>query len=207
MDFIVLSSSRGTTFQAVIDRMHDGSLTARCLGLITDRPDRGCREKAEQAEIPVTVVERKKGEGREVYDRRLHEAIIQYCQPSLPSKNQKQEMNCCMIVCIGWMFLLSPWFVRQWKDCIINVHPSLLPKFPGAHAHEEVIASHEAESGMTIHFIDEGLDTGKIIEQKKCPVFPDDSVDSLKQRVQILECEWYPKVLQKMQEEETIPSP
>jgi phosphoribosylglycinamide formyltransferase-1 len=82
------------------------------------------------------------------------------------------------------------------------VHPSLLPKYPGIHAHEEVLAAKEKESGMTIHLIDEGVDTGKILMQKTCPVLPEDTVDSLKNRVQDLEKEWYPKVLQMIEEGE-----
>src|SRR3989338_11608912 len=75
MDFVVLSSSRGTTFQAVIDAMKNGSLEARCLGLIADREERGCVAKARSAGVPVKIVDRVKGEEREAYDRRLNEAI------------------------------------------------------------------------------------------------------------------------------------
>ncbi len=188
MSFVVLSSSGGTTFQAVIDRIADGSLTAQCLGLVTDRKDRGCIEKARKAGLPVWVVERKKGETQEKYDRRLHSAII------------RLSNNKLLIACIGWMWLLSPWFVRQWHHRILNVHPSLLPKHPGHHPHEEVLAANEQESGMTIHWVDEGVDTGPIIVQKSCSVFPEDTVEILKKRVQELEKEWYPQVLQLIEE-------
>lgn len=183
MDFVVLSSSGGTTFQAVIDRIVDGSLTARCLGLVTDRTDRGCTEKARKAGLPVRVADRKNSETREEYDHRLHATILDLGSP-------------LVIACIGWMWLLSPWFIERWKNRIINVHPSLLPKYPGPHPHEEVLAAQERESGMTIHWVDEGIDTGPIIVQKSCSVFPNDSVETLKARVQELEKEWYPKVLQ-----------
>ncbi len=75
MHFVVLSSSRGTAFQAVIDRMHDGSLHAKCLGLVSDRGDRGCVEKAKKAGLPIKIVERKKDESREEYDKRLFDAV------------------------------------------------------------------------------------------------------------------------------------
>ncbi len=101
------------------------------------------------------------------------------------------------------MWLLSPWFVGQWHGRIINVHPSLLPKHPGRHPHEEVIAARETESGMTIHWVDEGIDTGPIIVQKKCSVFSCDTVETLKTRVQALEKEWYPKVLQMLAKQAT----
>ena len=191
MDFIVLSSSRGTTFQAVIDAIGSGASQARCLGLIADRNDRGCVSKAHAANIPVVIVERTQGEERGQYDRRLHEAM----ESLMNSGERKRDV---IVACMGWMFLLSPWFVNLWKHRILNVHPSLLPKFPGAHAVEDALRAGETETGMTIHWIDEGLDTGKIVEQKKCSINPHDTVDSLKDRIQSLEKEWYPKVLQQL---------
>jgi formyltetrahydrofolate-dependent phosphoribosylglycinamide formyltransferase len=190
VDFIVLSSSKGTTFQAVLDAIANGSLTATCLGLISDKEDRGCVQKARDANILVLIVEKKEGESREDYDKRLYDQInILRTQTRTPN---------LVIACIGWLHILSPAFVAQWENRIINVHPSLLPRHPGLHAHEEVLASGDTESGMTIHIIDEGVDTGPILLQKTCPVYPDDTVDTLKERVQDLEKEWYPKVLQNL---------
>jgi phosphoribosylglycinamide formyltransferase-1 len=193
MNFVVLSSSRGTTFQAVIEAMQRGALTAKCLGLVADSPSRGCIEKAKAANLPFCIVERREGESREDFDRRLDRTL--------------QEMgadNRTIIAAIGWMFILSPWFVCKWRNRILNVHPALLPKHPGAHAHEEVLAAKEKETGMTIHIIDEGVDTGPILIQKTCPVRPDDTPESLQKRVQELEKEWYPKVLQMVESGEVI---
>ena len=194
MRFAVLSSSRGTTFQAILDRIADRTLTAQCAGLVADRKDRGCVVKAKVAGIPVVVVEKREGESRETYDERLHEAFL-----TLGSID--------VIAAIGWMFVLSPAFIRKWKNRILNVHPALLPKYGGsgmhgAHVHEAVLKAHEKESGMTIHLMDEGVDTGKVLLQKTCPVLPGDTVDSLKVRVQELEKEWYPKVLEMIEKGE-----
>ena len=183
MNFIVLSSSRGTTFQAVIDRLADGSLTANCLGLVVDREDRGAVEKAKKANLPIKVVGRIKGEPREEYDWRLNEAI-----------NEMGEVD--VIATLGWMFILNPWFVQNWEGRIVNVHPALLPKHPGAHGIEDALVADDKETGMTIHIIDEGVDTGPILVQKNCSINLDDTVDSLKPRIQDLEKEWYPKTLQ-----------
>ena len=183
MRFVVLSSSRGTTFEAILERIADGSLQATCLALVTDSADRGCIEKAKQFNLPIVIVEKKKGEDRETYDRRLDAEI-------------RKLGTVDYIAAIGWMFLLSLWFVNQWKNKILNVHPSLLPKYPGTKAHDDVLSAGEKESGMTIHIVDEGLDTGPIVLQKKCPVLPGDTKETLKTRVQGLEKEWYPKVLQ-----------
>ena len=190
MDFIVLSSSRGTAFQAVIDAIEDGSLEARCLGLVSDREDRGCVEKARVAGLSVRIVKREKGEERQEYDQRLNETVRELAKNS--------ELAKVIIACMGWMFIFSPWFVGQWKNRILNVHPALLPKYPGGHAIDDALDAGETEAGMTIHWIDEGVDTGKIVEQKKCSIMPDDTVDTLKARVQELEKEWYPKVLQRL---------
>jgi len=192
MDFIALSSSRGTTFEAILQRIADGSLKATCHALVTDKADRGCVEKAKAYGVPVRVVEKVRGEPREKYDERLHDVILSIS----PTVREKIRTHSMFIAAVGWMWLLSPSFVRRWRDRIINVHPSLLPKYPGAHAHAEVLASGDTVSGMTIHLIDEGVDTGTILLQKECPVLPGDTEDTLKLRVQELEKQWYPEVLQ-----------
>jgi formyltetrahydrofolate-dependent phosphoribosylglycinamide formyltransferase len=195
MQFIVLSSSRGTTFQSVIDALTTKQLTATCLGLITDRADRGCIEKAKLAGIPFLVVEKREDEDRTAYDKRLHEAILSL-QNASPRTNETT-----MIATLGWMFIVTPWFVSQWKNRIVNVHPALLPKHGGKgmygiHVHQAVLEAQEQESGISIHLVDDGVDTGKILLQKHCPVLPEDTPEALQKRVQELEKEWYPKVLQ-----------
>jgi formyltetrahydrofolate-dependent phosphoribosylglycinamide formyltransferase len=196
MDFVVLSSSRGTTFQAVINAMQHDSLTARCLGLIADREDRGCVAKARSAEIPVLIIERVKGEERQEYDRKVDTTI-----QTLIERADGRGQN-TIIACLGWMFIFSPWFVQKWHRRILNVHPSLLPKYPGGHAVDDALNAGDAETGMSIHWIDEGVDTGEILVQKKCSIEKEDTVETLKERIQELEKEWYPKVLQKLHEEE-----
>lgn len=188
MDFVVLSSSRGTVFQSVVDAIKAGKLSARCKGMVADRADRGCVEIARAADIPVAIVEHREEESREQYDQRMHDAIITLAGTTP------------LIACMGWMFILSPWFVARWRNRILNVHPALLPKHKGAHAHDLVLQSGDKESGMTIHVVDEGVDTGRILLQKSCPVLEGDTVDTLKARVQALEKEWYPKALQMIEE-------
>lgn len=188
MKFVVLSSSRGTTFQSVINALKDGSLKAECLGLIADRADRGCIEKAKAAGLPCQVVPRTKDEDREAYDKKIHKLILTLGKPDF-------------IACMGWMWIFSPWFIRTWKNKIINVHPALLPKFGGEgmyghHVHEAVLRECEKESGMTIHLMDEGVDTGAVLLQEICPVLKGDTAETLQKRVQELEVEAFPKVLQ-----------
>lgn len=195
MQFVVLSSSRGTTFQSVLDFMEKGTLTAICRGLVSDSADRGCVQKAKNAGLPVTIVSRGPKEGREEYDRRLHSAIQELFadEPEEPK----------VLAALGWMFIFTPWFISQWKNRIINVHPALLPKYGGkgmygSRVHKAVLKAEEKESGISIHLMDEGIDTGQILEQKTCSVLPDDTPDSLKERVQALEKKYYPTVLQQI---------
>jgi phosphoribosylglycinamide formyltransferase 1 len=177
MTFIVLSSSRGTTFQAVIDRLQDGSLKATCLGLIADKPDRGCVTKAKTAGIPVRV------------------ADTEHLSSAITELGGDAET---VIALMGWMWILPETFVRA--HTVINVHPALLPKHGGEgmygrHVHEAVLKAGDKESGITIHRVDAGVDTGEILLQKTCPVLPDDTAETLQARVQELEKEWYPKFL------------
>ncbi len=185
MKFIILCSSRGTVMESVLESVKKKELTAQCMGLVADRADRGCVTRAKEFRIPVEIVEMRKEESREAYDKRIDVAIMKL--------DGDDEV---IIACMGWMWMLGSEFVSRYKNRILNVHPALLPKHPGAHAHDLVLAAKDTESGMTIHLIDEGMDTGKILLQKTCPVLPDDTVQTLKERVQALECEWYPKTLQ-----------
>ncbi len=192
MQFIVLSSSRGTTFEAILHALQEGTLSADFCGLVTDKPDRGCIEKAKAAGVPFAVVERKPEEEQSAYEERLHETIL-----SMLHADPSETLT--VIAMIGWMKILGHTFIGKWKNRILNVHPSLLPKYDGLRVHERVLENHETESGMTIHIADEGLDTGKILVQKSCTVNADDTPDTLKQRVQELEKQWYPHVLQQIE--------
>jgi len=188
MKFIILSSSRGTTMQAVLEAIQNGSLAMTCLGLVTDKEDRGCVEKAKAAGLPVKIVVKVDGESREEYDKRNDAA----CRELGADKST-------LIATLGWMFILSPWFVEVWSNRIINVHPSLLPRHPGGHAIADTIKSGDELGGMTIHIIDEGVDTGPILVQKKCSIEEGETEDSLREKIQALEKEEYPKLLQSIE--------
>ena len=103
-----------------------------------------------------------------------------------------------LIVLVGYMRLFSEWFVNEYEHKIINVHPSLLPEFPGmdTNVHQAVLDAGRKKTGCTFHFVDAGMDTGPIILQKEVEVADDETVDSLKDKVQSIEKEWYPKVIQ-----------
>lgn len=118
--------------------------------------------------------------------RLMHEQLVE---------SQLLENDVEAIILSGYMRILTPNFVSRWEGKILNIHPSLLPKFPGAHAHQEVLSSGETKSGCTVHFVDSGMDTGAIIEQSEVPVFSDDTLETLQERVKIEEHKLYPRII------------
>ena len=99
------------------------------------------------------------------------------------------------VILSGYMRILSPLFVRAWKGRLLNIHPSLLPKYPGAHAHRDALADGAKVTGCTVHLVDEGVDSGPILAQRELEVLPDDDEDSLSERVKALEHILYPEVI------------
>jgi formyltetrahydrofolate-dependent phosphoribosylglycinamide formyltransferase len=99
------------------------------------------------------------------------------------------------VILSGYMRILSPFFVREWKGKLLNIHPSLLPKYPGAHAHRDALADGATVTGCTVHLVDEGVDSGPILGQLELEILPDDDEDSLSQRVKALEHKLYPAII------------
>lgn len=180
----IFSSTGGTNLQSFIDARHRGELEGIELScLVTNKADCGAAEKAQKAGIPVYFID-PKGKIRQEFDREAM-AIL-------------ERHHIDLIVLGGYMRIVGPEMVQKYKKRILNVHPSLLPKFAGGmdqSVHQAVLDAGEAETGMTIHYVDEGVDTGEILLQKKVAVDPGDTAESLKKKVQELEREWYPKVV------------
>lgn len=182
----VLASTRGTDLQAIIDEIKASRLKAELTCVISNVKNCYALERAHAHGIKTYFVDPKE-HSRVEFDREM-------------AKILKQE-NVDLIVLVGYMRILTSYFVGEFRNCIINVHPALIPKycgkdFYGKSVHEAVLAAKEEKTGMTIHFVDEGVDTGRIILQKTCEVLPGDTQETLKERVQTLEKEWYPKVIQ-----------
>lgn len=192
MNIAVFASTRGTDFGAIIDEWLAGKLPdVKIAFLLTDKKDCGAVEKAKNANIPVHFIA-VQNLGREEYDRKIAQIL--------------DAENIDLICLVGWMRLFSSWFVKKYHKKIINVHPSLLPKYPGMdlNVHAEVLKNDEKETGMTIHYVDEGVDTGEIILQKSIPVMPADTPETLKGRVQELEKKWYPEVLRMLSTQKSL---
>lgn len=174
----ILGSTSGTDLQAIIDALASGQLTGVELSLvISNKPDAFILERAKKAGLQSVCI-LSKGLERETYDRKIAKIL------------DKNEIE--LLVLIGYMRYLSPWFVGKYKNRIMNIHPSLLPAFAGGmdkNVHQEVLASGAKTTGCTLHFVDKGADTGPIILQKAVTVAENETIDSLKAKVQTVEGE------------------
>ena len=171
----VLGSTRGTDLQAILDAIQNDTLDAEVVVVVSNRNKSYILERARHHNIPDVFVSQK-GKTRDEFDREITATLLQYGSD--------------LILLIGFMRILSAEFCRKWQDRILNVHPSLLPKYAGgmdSSIHQEVLRNGDVETGCTIHFVTEEVDAGPILIQKKCTVNPKDTVGSLKKRVQQLE--------------------
>ncbi|QQS59302.1 phosphoribosylglycinamide formyltransferase [Candidatus Peregrinibacteria bacterium] len=179
----MLASTNGTILPDIFSADYQGK--AEFCVLLTNKNGCGARKKAEKKGIP-SVFLSAKGKTREEWDA---EAI-----------HILQEYKADLVILVGFMRILSPIFVSVFPECILNIHPSLLPKFAGGmdtDVHAEVLRSKETETGATVHIVTEELDAGPIILQKSTPVFPDDTPETLKNRVQSLEKEILPEAIRR----------
>jgi len=175
---VVLISGSGSNLQALIDSIaHDGN-PARIAAVISNRADAYGLTRAQNAGIATAVLDHKQFDGREAFDAALVEAIDAH-QPDL-------------VVLAGFMRILSPGFVQHYAGRLLNIHPSLLPKYKGLHTHQRALEAGDSEHGCSVHFVTEELDGGPLVVQAVVPVLADDSAESLAQRVHLQEHRIYP---------------
>lgn len=165
----ILLSGRGSNFETIAKNVASGSIrNAQISIVISNREDAGGISRARELGLEAVVIP-SKGKAREDHDREVVAAL--------------QEHKVDLICLAGYMRLLSPWFVRQFPQRILNIHPSLLPAFPGLEAQEQAFAYGVKVAGCTVHFVDEELDHGPIIVQKAVPVLDGDDEKSLAARI------------------------
>ena len=181
MRVAVLASGRGSNFQSILDASERGDLpNCEIKLLIVNRIEAYAIERAKKHNIPYYIVE-SKNKKRHNFDQEMIEIL----------KSNQIEI----VVLAGFMRILSKQFISEYKNKIINIHPSLLPKFPGANAHRDAIEAKAKISGCTVHFVDEGVDTGPIIMQESVSVDKDDDEHTLSEKILPIEHKMYPKVL------------
>ena len=166
----VLVSGRGSNLQAIIDNIEKGLLPAEIVIVISDQPDAYSLERARKHNIPAIHISAKGYRGkRDEYDALL--------------VREFQKNNAELVCLAGFMRIITPTLIKAFPNRILNIHPALLPAFPGLHVQKAALDHGVKFSGCTVHFVDEGMDTGPIIIQAVVPILDNDTVDSLSERI------------------------
>lgn len=165
----VLASGRGSNFQAILDSLSRGEINGRCVALITDKKDAYAISRARAADVAVIVVNFADYPTKAAYETDLLVAM--------------QSVHADLFVCAGYMRIIGAEIIRAFAGKMINVHPALLPAFSGLHGQRQALEYGVKIAGCTVHFVDEGLDSGPIIVQKAVPVFDDDDEKALDERI------------------------
>jgi phosphoribosylglycinamide formyltransferase-1 len=178
----VLVSGRGSNLQAIIDNIEKGSLSAEIAAVISDQADAYALDRARKHKIPAVHIDAKRHETRAAYDAALVEEL------------RKRQTD---LVCLaGFMRIITPMVIKAFPNRIMNIHPSLLPAFPGLHVQKKALNHGVKFSGCTVHFVDEGMDTGPIIIQAVVPILDDDTEDILSERILKQEHKIYSRAIQ-----------
>jgi len=178
---VVLISGSGTNLQAIIDACKDSDYPGKVVGVVSNKADAYGLTRAKNDDIATIALSHKDFENRESYDQALITRIDQY-RPDV-------------IVLAGFMRILTPAFVQHYQGKLLNIHPSLLPKYQGLNTHQRAIDAGDEEHGVSVHFVTEELDGGPVILQAKVPVFDGDTSDDLAERVHEQEHRIYPLVV------------
>ena len=179
----VIGSTNGTDLQAVLDAVGSGELNAEVSVVLSNQKNAYILERAENHNVPAVFVSHK-GKTREEFDAEMTGVLKEY--------------GVDLVLLVGFMRILSAGFCHEWQNKLLNVHPSLLPKYAGGmdtNVHKEVLKNGDTQTGCTIHFVTDEVDGGPILVQKKCNVESDDTAETLKIKVQQLEGEAFIEVI------------
>ncbi|NSL53016.1 phosphoribosylglycinamide formyltransferase [Calidifontibacillus erzurumensis] len=180
----VFASGNGSNFQAIIDAVKEKKLSCNVVLLVCDKPGAYCIERAEKANVPTLVLSPKDFPSKAEYETEILNRL----------KEEKVEL----IVLAGYMRLIGETLLSAYEGKIINIHPSLLPAFPGLDAIGQAYNAKVKITGVTVHYVDEGMDTGPIIAQEAVRVEETDTRESLQEKIQKVEHSLYPSVIQKL---------
>lgn len=178
----VLVSGRGTNLQAIIEAIQEGKIEGRISIVLSDNREAYALKRAEQNNLETRYVDFKSFKNREDYNKK----IVEYLK----------EKNVDLVVLAGYMRILTPYFIKVYKNRIMNIHPALLPSFPGLNAQRQALEYGVKISGCTVHFVDEGVDSGPIILQRAVEVKDEDTEESLAERILKEEHQIYPQAIQ-----------
>ena len=169
----VLASGKGTNFQELINLSEKGEFDIDIKVLITNKDDAGCIKRAEIKKIPHKIIRSKDFLQKESFELEIANTFIHY--------------DVELVVMAGWMKIVTPFFIKKFKNKIINIHPSLLPAYKGGSAIKDSILNGSKITGCSVHFVDEEVDSGSLIMQAALPIRDDDDIESLSKRIHLLE--------------------
>jgi len=182
MNIAIFVSGNGTNLQAIIDAVSSGKIKASLALVVSDREDAYALTRAKNANIDAFVLGPKAFKTREDYDKGVIKEL--------------KKKNIDLIVLAGFMRLLSSYFVKEYENKILNIHPSLLPLFKGTHGIKDALKAGAKETGVTVHFVDEELDHGPIVLQESLKIEKNDTINSLEEKIHKLEHKLYPEAIQ-----------
>lgn len=182
MRFGILASGSGTNAKAIIEKVHNGVIDASIELVASNRSDARVLERAGELNVPTCVLEPSEFPDREAYDSALADILIAH--------------NCDAVILAGYMLLLSDRFLEAFNGNVLNIHPALLPSFPGLHGARDAFEYGVKISGPTVHFVEKEMDSGPIIIQAAVPVKADESPEELQARIHNLEHRIYPQAVQ-----------
>ncbi|MCH2441973.1 MAG: phosphoribosylglycinamide formyltransferase [Candidatus Thalassarchaeum sp.] len=184
----VLISGGGSGLAALLQYQESEARAHQTVLVLADSQDAGGLEHGRSREIETHGISlpqvEDKVQRRQSHEELVHDALV------------KADVE--LVVLSGYMRILTPSFVRRWKGRLVNIHPSLLPKYPGAHAHRDALADGATVSGCTVHLVDEGVDSGMILAQSEVPILADDTESDLQERIKKVEHVLYPEVLDRL---------
>jgi len=184
---VIFASGNGSNFEAIIQSIESNQLSANCVGCIVDKENACVIERAKNHNIPVYLCLRKDFNSKV----EMEESMLK----------QLSLWECDTIVCAGYMRIIGETLLSVYKNRIINIHPSLLPKYRGKDALGQALANKDRRLGITVHYVDEGMDTGQIIKQMEFVVGENESRDEIETKLHKLEHHFYPAVLKELLED------
>ena len=180
----IFASGNGSNFQAIIDEIEQGNLSAEIAALVTDKPHCSAVERAQKHNIPVFSFDPKNYGSKEDYEKEIAFYLI--------------EKNVSLIVLAGYMRIIGSVLLSAFHHRIINIHPALLPAFPGKNGIQQAWQYGVKVFGVTVHYVDKGIDTGKIIAQESFKVEGKESLEEIEQKIHSIEHQLYPKVIREI---------
>ncbi len=187
VNIAVFASGSGTNFETILQHIEDGSLPVQCQCLIVDKEQAYARTRAKQHQIEDYYFNPKSYPNKEAYEKDILKVL--------------KDKNVDLIVLSGYMRFIGKVLLEAYPKAIINLHPAYLPEFPGAHSIQDAFEAGVSQTGVTVHYVDEGVDTGPIIRQKRVPIDPNWNMETLEEHVHAMEYDLFWQVIKSVAEE------